>query len=212
MLSNETRHWNVGRLSSQHNVGNKKKVHRRERRFCSQCSKCAWSTKQIVRFVCVCVCVCVCVQWAQAFGKCHGLVHTWWRRCHMKQACAKISTGLKMPVFRGGVWGGGLLQRVVKVCSDILVERTDPIFRMPESGSGTHFFATYIPVVIENNKYCSCYFCRYTSEVGCHPANQIKFLSSFMLWYSNYLYLIPPSYSRMPLTTKNWSELYNTFA
>jgi hypothetical protein len=101
-----------------------------------------------------------------------------------------------------GGWGGGgggwqLVQRVVKV----LVERTDPIFRVPESGSGTHFFATDIPAVTKNIKYCSCYFCRYTSEVGCHPANQeIKFLSSFMLSCSDFFIF---NTSRMPLTIQN---------
>lgn len=78
MLSNEMKHWNVGRLSSQHNVGNKK-VYQREQKFGSRRSKRAWSTQQIVRFV-----VFVQLQSEHAFGKFNGLVHTWWRRCHMK--------------------------------------------------------------------------------------------------------------------------------
>ena len=56
-----------------------------------------------------------------------------------------------------------------------------------------------MPVVIENT-CCVSYFWRYTTEAGCHPANQeIKFPSSFMLSCSDFLYLIPPSYSWMPL-------------
>jgi hypothetical protein len=81
MLSKRNEALKMWSLSSQTQRGEQKKVHRRKRRFGSERSKCASSTQQIVRFVPF-----IQLQSEQAFGKCNGLVHKWWRRCHMKHA------------------------------------------------------------------------------------------------------------------------------